>query len=30
MEMLSEGPQVEAMADFLWTVFVQPEFFYVR
>ncbi len=28
--MLSQGSLEEGMADFLWTVFVQPEFFYIR
>lgn len=27
---LGEGAPAEGMADFLWTVFLQPEFFYIR
>ena len=30
IEMLGEGTTEEGLADFLWTVFVQPEFFYIQ
>jgi hypothetical protein len=30
MGMIGEGTPEEGMADFLWTIFVQPEFFYIR
>lgn len=30
IETMGEGTPEEGMADFLWTVFVQPEFFYIR
>lgn len=29
-ELITQGSPEEGMADFLWTVFVQPEFFYIR
>jgi hypothetical protein len=30
LELISQGNPQEGMADFLWTIFVQPEFFYIR
>ena len=30
MELISQGTPEEGIADFLWTIFVQPEFFYIR
>jgi hypothetical protein len=30
VEMIGEGTLEEGMSDFLWAVFVQPEFFYIR
>jgi hypothetical protein len=30
MDLIAQGTPEEGMADFLWTIFVQPEFFYIR
>lgn len=29
-ELITQGKPAEGMADFLWTIFVQPDFFYIR
>ena len=29
-ELIAQGKPQEGMADFLWTIFLQPDFFYIR